>query len=101
LCAAGAGTIGGVATFVVGVIVGASLAALLIIVIAPSRRVRAEQAIPQDDVTRLLLGEDPDEIAIDSEPAVVEVEHPRNYDAKDLAALRSIGQRQTSGRRKR
>jgi hypothetical protein len=88
-----------VATFVVGFIVGASLAALAIIVIAPSRKVRAERALPQEDVAKLLLGEDPDEPSIPPEATADDVEHPRTYDASELQALRSIGQRQ--GRRRR
>jgi hypothetical protein len=88
-----------VTTFVVGFIVGASLAALLLIVIAPSRRVRAEPELPAEDVTRLLLGEDPDEATIPPENA--EAEHPRNYDASELQALRNIGQGRTSSRRRR
>ena len=86
-------------TFVVGVIVGASLAALLIIVIAPSRRVRAEQPMEREDVTRLLLGQDPDEATIPPEPSA---DHPRAYDPSELQALRKIGQgRPSSGRRRR
>jgi hypothetical protein len=85
-------------TFVVGFIVGASLAALLIIVIAPSRRVRSERALPREDVTRLLLGQNPDEPTMPPEPTV---DHPRNYDASELQALRNIGQGRTAGRRRR
>ena len=86
-------------TFVVGFIVGASLAALLLIVIAPSRRVRAEPELPPEDVTRVLLGEDPDETTIPPENA--DAEHPRNYDAAELQALRNIGEGRTAGRRRR
>ena len=86
-------------TFVVGFIVGASLAALLIIVIAPSRRVRSEDGMPSEDVTRLLLGEDPDEISLPPEGA--EIDHPRAYDAKELQALRNIGQQRAGSRRRR
>jgi hypothetical protein len=87
------------ATFVVGFIVGASIAALAIIVIAPSRRVRAERALPQEDVTKLLLGEDPDEPSIPPEVPADDVQHPRAYDASELQALRSIGR--DKGRRRR
>src|SRR5689334_2898751 len=45
----------GVLQFFVGLIVGASVVALLMIVIAPSRRVRAERPLPRDVETRLLL----------------------------------------------
>ena len=50
--------------FVVGVVVGASIVALLMIVIAPSRRVRAEPPLPRDVEHKLLLGEDPDQPTI-------------------------------------
>jgi hypothetical protein len=92
------GNLGGVATFIVGFVVGASLAALLIIVIAPSRRVRAEQPMEREDVTRLLLGQDPDDATI---PPDTSDEHPRAYDASELQALRRIGQARASGRRRR
>ena len=83
--------------FVVGFIVGASVAALLAIVLWPSRKVREEQAIPRDDVTKLLLGEDPDEKTIPPSPP----EHDRAYDAKELQALRNLGQSRQSARRRR
>jgi hypothetical protein len=41
----------------------ACLAALVLIVVAPWRRIRAEPRIPKYVETRLLLGEDPKEIA--------------------------------------
>jgi hypothetical protein len=48
----------------VAILVGAAcLAALVAIVVAPWRRVRAEPPIPDDVEARLLLGEDPKEIA--------------------------------------
>ena len=86
-------------TFLVGVIVGASLAALLIIVIAPSRRVREEPEMPREEVTRLLLGQNPDEPTMP--PPAPGDEHPRAYDPKDLQALRNIGQPRPAGRRRR
>jgi hypothetical protein len=86
-----------VAPFIVGFIVGASVAGLLAIVLWPSRKVREEQAIPRDDVTKLLLGEDPDDRTMPPSPP----EHDRAYDAKELQALRNLDQsRQTSRRRK-
>jgi hypothetical protein len=83
-------------TFLVGVVVGASVVALATIVIAPSRRVRSEQALRREDVTRLLLGQDPDE---PTTPVPVVQPQSRSYDAKELAALRSIGQRPSRRRR--
>jgi hypothetical protein len=85
-------------TFVVGFIVGGSLVALLTIVIAPSRRVRSEQALPREHVTRLLLGQDPDEATIPPAPSD---EYPRPYDARELQELRNIGERRTASRRRR
>jgi len=87
-----------VTTFVVGFIVGASLAALLIIVIAPSRRVRSEPEMPREEVTRLLLGQNPDEPTMPPTPSN---EHPRAYDPSELQALRNIGQPRAAGRRRR
>jgi len=40
-----------------------SVVGLLVILIAPWRSVRSEHRLPRDVETRLLLGEDPDEIA--------------------------------------
>jgi hypothetical protein len=84
-------------TFVVGVVVGASVVGLAMIVIAPSRRVRAEPELDREDVTRLLLGQNPDERT--GQQPVVDP-HPRNYDASELAALRSIGQKPSQRRRR-
>jgi hypothetical protein len=47
----------------IALIVGAAcLLALLVIVVAPWRRIRSEPRIPDDVEARLLLGEDPAEI---------------------------------------
>jgi hypothetical protein len=73
--------------FFVGVVVGASIVGLLVILIAPSRRVRAEPPIPRDVETKLLLGEDPDQ----TPPTPPAVEHPEPYSPKDLADLRRLG----------
>ncbi|HMF82583.1 MAG TPA: hypothetical protein VKI01_04865 [Acidimicrobiia bacterium] len=52
----------------IAILVGAAcLAALLIIVVAPWRRVRAEPRMRDDVETRLLLGEDPKEIALEED----------------------------------
>ena len=57
-----------VLSFVVGLIVGASLVGLLTILIAPSRRVRAERPLPRDVETSLLLGQDPDAVEASDAP---------------------------------
>jgi hypothetical protein len=90
-------TIRDVVPFFVGLVVGASTVALLMILIAPSRRVRAEPPIPRDVETRLLLGEDPDQATIPPESTE---DHPAPYSASDLAELRRLGSEQR-GRRRR
>ena len=65
-------TVRGVLQFVVGLVVGASVVAALMIAIAPSRRVRAEPPLPRDVETKLLLGEDPDQIARDLQACIDE-----------------------------
>jgi hypothetical protein len=81
--------------FVVGLIVGASLVALLMILIGPSRRVRAEPPLPRDVETKLLLGEDPDDPTIPPPSP----EHPAPYSAKDLADLRRLSEPRQRRRR--
>jgi hypothetical protein len=44
------------------IVVGLALVTLVAIVVAPSRRVRAERPLPSDVETRVLLGESPHEI---------------------------------------
>jgi hypothetical protein len=87
-----------VVQFVVGIVVGASAAALLMILIAPSRRVRAERPLDRDVESKLLLGQDPEQPTIPPPPRV---EPPRQYTANELAALQRLGQEQERQRRKR
>jgi hypothetical protein len=47
---------------VVVVVVGIALVALLAIIVAPSRSIRAEGSLPDDVEARVLLGESPREI---------------------------------------
>jgi hypothetical protein len=82
--------------FFVGIVVGASAVGLLVILIAPSRRVRSEPPIPRDVETRLLLGEDPDQPTI---PPATE-DHPAPYSASDLAELRRLSAEHRSRRRR-
>jgi hypothetical protein len=86
-----------VVPFFVGLVVGASAALLLMIVIAPSRRVRAEHPLPPDVEAKLLLGEDPDQPTIPPEPAN---DHPAPYSPNDLAALRRIGEERRTRKRR-
>jgi hypothetical protein len=78
-----------VVPFVVGIVVGASIAALLLVVFAPSRRVRAEKPLDRDVETRLLLGRDPDDPTY---PPPASPDEPRMYSASELAQLRRLGQ---------
>lgn len=81
----------------VGIVVGASTAALLMILIGPSRRVRAEPPLSREVETKLLLGQDPEMPTIPPPPSV---EQPRQYTANELAALQRLGQEQQQRRRK-
>jgi hypothetical protein len=89
-----------VLSFFVGLVVGASLVALLAILVAPSRRVRAEPPLPRDVETSLLLGEDPDQSAA---PTEAETDEPPTYSPNDLAELRRLSteSRGNRGKRKR
>ncbi len=86
-----------VLSFFVGLVVGASLVALMAILIAPSRRVRAEHPLPRDVETSLLLGEDPDQSIGADAP---EADEPPSYSPNDLAELRRLSS-ESRGKRKR
>jgi hypothetical protein len=88
----------GVVAFVVGIVVGASAAALLMILIAPSRRVRSEPRLSREAEAKLLLGQDPEMPTI---PPAPRVEHPRQYTANELAALQRLGHEQQQPRRRK
>jgi hypothetical protein len=49
-------------------VVGIALIALVVIVVGPSRRVRAEPPLDPAVEAALLLGEDPDEVALEATP---------------------------------
>jgi hypothetical protein len=78
-----------VVQFAVGIVVGASVAALLLLVFAPSRRVRAEKPLDRDVETKLLLGQDPDDPTFPPAPSQ---DHPQPYSSSELAQLRRLGQ---------
>ena len=80
-----------VVPFVVGLIVGASVVALLVIIFAPSRRVRAERKLDRDAETKVLLGQDPDDPTFPPAPSD---DHPQPYSSADLAQLRRLGESQ-------
>ncbi len=68
------------------------------ILIGPSRRVRAEPPLPREVETKLLLGQDPEQPTIPPSPRV---EHQRQYTPHELAALQRLGQEEQQRRRKR
>ena len=84
--------------FVVGIVVGASIAGLLMILIGPGRRVRAERPLPRDVEAKLLLGMDPDQ---PTSPPPPRTEHPRQYSPNDIAALQRLGHEQQQRRKRR
>jgi hypothetical protein len=86
-------------TFFAGVVAGISAVGLLVIVLAPSRRVRSEARLDQEVETRLLLGVDP-ELDPVAEPATVDAHHS-DFDAAELQALRQLGTERPGPRRTR
>ena len=84
-----------VLAFFVGLAVGGAAVAVLMILIAPSRRVRAEHPLPRDVETKLLLGQDPDQPTIPPSTP----EHPAPYSPNDLAELRRLGSERQRRRR--
>ena len=83
-----------------GVVCGLSIAGLLWIVIAPSRRVREEPGLDPEVETKLLLGELPAADDEQDESESSEPEHPRPYGPEEMQALRRLGQ-QPRGRPKK
>ena len=87
------------AEFFAGVIAGIAAVGLLVIVLAPSRRVRAEARLDREVETRLLLGVDPE---ITSETsAVPAAEHQPDFGAAEIQALRQLGSERASSSRRR
>jgi hypothetical protein len=87
-----------VVQFLVGIVVGACAAAVLMILIAPSRRVRAEHPLPPDVEAKLLLGQDPEQPTIPPPPRV---DHPRQYSPNELAQLQKLGDEESRRRKRR
>jgi hypothetical protein len=85
-----------VVAFLVGLVVGAAVAAFLMILIGPSRKVRAEGALPPDVEAKLLLGQDPEQPTIPPPPRV---DHPRQYSPSELAELQRLGDQRKRKRR--
>ncbi len=85
------------AEFLAGVIAGLAAAGLLVIVLAPSRRLRAEARLDQEVETRLLLGVDPESSS--DAPPLDDATHD-DFDPAEIAALRQIGTERSSNRRK-
>lgn len=77
----------GVTGFIVGIVIGVSVAVLVFIVIGPSRQVRAERPLSADVEAGILLGRDPDaEVAEQSPPAP----EPAEYGDGEMRALRRL-----------
>jgi hypothetical protein len=89
-------TIRVVVAFFVGLVVGASTVALLVILIAPSRRVRAEPPIPRTSKRACCSARIPSR----RRPAESTEDHPAPYSASDLAELRRLGSEQRQRRRR-
>ena len=88
------------AGFFAGVVAGVATLGLLLIVLTPSRRLRAEARIDREIETRLLLGVDPeldDEESASSDRS--EPERPHDYGDAELQALRQIGVERSSRRK--
>jgi hypothetical protein len=90
------------AGFFAGVVAGMAAVGLLLIVLTPSRRVRAEARLDREIETRLLLGVDPelDDTGFAKSEAPSSPDHQPDYDAAELQALRQIGVEKSSGRNK-
>lgn len=86
------------AEFFAGVVAGVAAVGLLVIVLAPSRRVRSEARLDREVETRLLLGVDP-EVTSETQ-AVPTEEHPADFGAAELQALRQLGSEQAGSRRR-
>jgi hypothetical protein len=86
------------AGFFAGVIAGVALVGLILIVLTPSRRLRAEARLDREIETRVLLGVDPD--ATDADARNDEREHAHaDLSAKELQELRRIGTERPGSRR--
>jgi hypothetical protein len=88
--------------FFAGVVAGISAVALLVIVLAPSRRVRAESRLDREVETQLLLGVEPDadpDPDPRAEPATVEHSRP-DFGAAELQALRQLDSERAGGKRR-
>lgn len=79
--------------FLVGIVVGLSLATVVVIIWAPWKQVRSARPLDETTETRILLGEDPTRIAEDLDRRVSErrpgTPHDE-WDTGELRALRSI-----------
>ena len=85
------------AEFFAGLIAGLAAAGLLLIVFAPSRRVRSEPKLDEEVETQLLLGVDPD--AGDGDELEEPGDEPgrADFDTAELQALRKIGTERATG----
>ncbi|MEZ5169532.1 MAG: hypothetical protein R3A49_02145 [Acidimicrobiia bacterium] len=82
--------------FLVGIVVGLSAAAIVVIVWAPWRKVREEPPLDETVESRILLGEDPDEIAREIDAQKRPTEHDE-WNTAEMDALRSLDDPGASG----
>ena len=71
---------------VVVIIVGLALVALVAIIVAPSRKVRAERPLPGDVEARVLLGESPRDIAATLDAREEQARHEHEHQPSPPAA---------------
>ncbi len=80
--------------FVIGIVVGAAVTLLIVIVVAPSRRVRAEAPLPMETQLRLLLGLNPEiPPTADGVEATVVAETPSpdwQFNTSQMQSLRDL-----------
>ena len=75
--------------FLVGLVVGLSAATVVVIIWAPWRKVRAEQPLDETVESRILLGEDPQQIAAEIDTRTSSEQH-EEWKTAELEALRSL-----------
>lgn len=85
------------AEFVAGFVVGAAVVGIIVIVVGPTRRVRAETGIDDEIETRILLGLDPEPDLAD----VVGIAHPREYTDDDISELEALAKAPQARSKKR
>ncbi len=76
--------------FLVGLVVGLSLATMVVIIWAPWRTVRDEPPLDENVESRIMLGEDPEKIARDLEASRARQRTEKDWNTEQLEALREL-----------